>query len=127
MAGPKGEDSGESITTEMRDIPFAIEAERSRMDIKTGPIQINLAHGDDGGVGIIQSGDMLYLIQGMLRADGTKANIGQDLTPNQARALAGALNEAADAAEDTEPSTPSTSIDSDDGETLINKIQEVWQ
>lgn len=117
----------ESITTEMIDIPFAIEAERSRLDIQTGPIQINLAHGDDGGLGIIQSGDMLYLIQGLLRADGTKANIGQDLTPSQARALAKALDEAADAAEDTGPSAPSTSIDSDDGDTIMEKIAGVWQ
>lgn len=104
------------------DVPYATDTDTQTLDIECGPLHVNMASAATGGVSITQDGTSLMLVQGMHRQDGTKATLGNGLTPDQARDLATELTAAADRAES--PSVNSESESQQSNQSLVDKAAE---
>lgn len=95
-------DAAESGTRSQQDSPGTVSvtrAENAQLSIDTGVIQADFLQGESVDVRVIQDDTFMMLLHGVDYPDDDKAVIGQKITPDQAREIAGGLNRAANQAE----------------------------
>jgi len=126
MSDTNTDDDSTDITDNAIDVPFVRTLQTGELQINAGPLYVEFASGETGGIKIIQHGDFLALSQGIDYADGDRATVGHDLTADDARDLAEALLDAADRVEEAQSNDDIATVDDDERDTLLQRaIQEV--
>lgn len=94
------DESESDISDEMVDVFYSKSIEDGSLHMEAGPLYVEFAEGESGGVRIIQEGPLMVLQQGIDYDDGDVTTVGHKLEVDEVRELAAALEEAADNAEE---------------------------